>query len=128
MDNNSQCSKTKHKHQSNLLLPRKLQLLQQRHWNREDHDVCRNIQRSVREPEGKFVHALHGNTGVPEVRHRHTHECRSEDCPAAVDDKNTDHDITELDDFCRGEDPLVLEDDREFGEEQRQVVHWNRGP
>jgi len=125
---NSQGTEAENEHKTNLLSWRELQLSQERHWDSEDHDVGGDVQGSIGEPEGKFVHAVARDACIPERVHRDAHEHGSEDGPAAVDDKNAYHDPAQLGDlFCR-EDAHVLEDDRDLGQHEGEIVHGDGGP
>ena len=80
-------------------------------------DISRDIQRSVGEPKGKFIHASSSDRCPPEISDRNTHQSGADDCPAAIDCKNPDHDVAEFDDFGCCENALVLENDGDFCED-----------
>jgi hypothetical protein len=80
-------------------------------------DISRNIQRSVGEPKSKFIHTPSRDGCPPEISDRDTHQSGADDCPAAIDGKNPDHDVAELDNFGSCENTLVLEDDGDFCED-----------
>lgn len=112
--NNLQSTEAKNKHETYLLLLRKLQLLQERHRNRKDHNIRRNIKRCIRKPKCRLIHAMYRDTCIPEVGYWNAHECRAGDCPAAVDDEDAQHNVAKLGDFRCCKNSFVLEDDGDF--------------
>jgi hypothetical protein len=125
---NLQGTEAENEYKTNLLSLRELQLSQERHWDSEDHDIIIDIQRSIGEPEGEFVHAMARDACVPERVHGGAHEYGSEDGPAAIDDQNAYHDAAQLGDIFCSEDAHVLEDNRDLGQHEREIVHGDGGP
>lgn len=123
-----QSTKAKDEHETYLLLLRQLKRFQKRHRDGENHDISRDIQRRIREPESKTVHAFSWQSLIPERLGGNTHEERAEECPEAVDDQDAHHDLAETHDLLGGEDAHVLEDDGDFGEGQSEVVHGDGDP
>lgn len=68
------------------------------------------------------------NECAPEIGDGDAYEGRAENCPTAVHEENTDHDIAEFDDFGGSEDPFVLEYNGDFTKEEGEVVGWYRCP
>lgn len=56
------------------------------------------------------------------------HEYGSEDGPAAIDDQNAYHDAAQLGDLFCSEDAHVLEDNRDLGQHEGEIVHGDSGP
>ena len=52
----------------------------------------------------------------------------TQDCPAAVENQYSDHDIAKSDDLLGRENAAVLTHDRNLGQHQRKVVSWNSSP
>ncbi len=125
---NLQSTKAKDEHETYLLLLRQLKCSQERHRDGKDHDISRDIQGCIGKPEGKTVHALPLQSLVPERLGGDTHEERAEECPAAIDDQDAHHDLTETHDLLGSEDAHILEDDGDFGEGQSEVVHGDGDP
>jgi hypothetical protein len=127
---NSQGTEAENEYKTNLLSLRELQLSQEGHWDSEDHDISSDIQRSIGEPEGEFVHAMARDACVPERVHRDAHEYGSEDGPAAIDDQNAYHDAAQLGDLFCSEDAHVLKDNRNLGQHEGEIVilHGDGGP
>lgn len=103
-------------------------MTQERHWNGEDHNISGDVQGRIREPESQSVHAFSFEGLIPECCSWNTHEQRTEECPASINDQNYDHDVAQLLDICLCKNSLVLENNGDFGEGEGQVVHGDGDP
>lgn len=103
-------------------------MLQQWHRDGKDDNIGGDVDTGVGEPELQAVHAVALDGLIPEGCDRDAHHNGADDSPEAVYDEDAKHDVAEAVDHRGGEDALVLEDDREFREDEGRVVAWNSSP
>lgn len=122
MKDNLQGTKTEHDDQDILLPPGKLQRADNRQRQYDECDVGGEVESSHNIPDGQGVETSTLDRVIPERRDRHANQGQQEgdhDCPCTdkgrADGRDPLHDAT-------GEDPTVLEEDRDLDEAHGDVV------
>jgi hypothetical protein len=105
-----------------------MQILEKRYRNRQQRQVCPDIDACVDVRNDVAVQARPRHFRIPVFLDGVACKDGAEDGPAAVDDKEADDSDEGLVDAWRAEDAVVLEGDGELAEDEGDVVERDRCP